>query len=444
MKNYTSILGFEPNDDQKKALAQLSQFVESDNDVFILKGSAGTGKTSIVKAITTYLTTNDINFKIGAPTGRAAMIIGNKTVQKSRTIHSHLYIPEKLKDGRGVKLIRKINGEKSHTIYLIDEASMVSNTHNKSENFFVKKPLLTDLIDFVKQGNPENKIVFIGDRFQLPPVKEDFSPALSSKYLREHMSLKSEGYELTKVMRQSENSSVLDIATQLRTHMQSGVMNANVSLPREARSSRALNKYLKHFSFENLDNVVAICPSNRDVDIWNAWIREKLGLADNLLSKNDFVVSQNTWMNNTGCWIFRGEFGRVKALETKIEKFANLHFVDAIIEFPASDGKMKEIKTKVLLESLYTRYGQLEPEQEKLLYAQTMKYNPRFRTSQKNADDKYLGAIRLRHAYATTCHKAQGGEWDNVLIHPWLVGKDLQWTYTAVTRARHQVFSYAA
>ena len=117
---------------------------------------------------------------------------------------------------------------------------------------------------------------------------------------------------------------------------------------------------------------------------------------------------------------------------------------NAKIEYATSNGGSKIISTKVLLDSLNTRYGILDEEKEKQLFAEVMKHNPQFRTSQNNADDKYLGAIRLKHGYATTCHKAQGGEWDNVLIHPWTIGKDLKWTYTAITRAKREVYSYAA
>ena len=145
MNNVFSFLDFEPNAQQKVALQQITDFIKSDNDVFILKGSAGTGKTSIVKAITTHLTNSDINQRIAAPTGRAAMIIGSKTGQSSKTMHSQIYTPEKIKNGGGVRLIRKINQEKAITIFLVDEASMVSNILTKSENFFVSKPLLEDI-----------------------------------------------------------------------------------------------------------------------------------------------------------------------------------------------------------------------------------------------------------------------------------------------------------
>lgn len=444
MTNFSSLLGFTPNTDQITALKSLTDFVNSKNDVFILKGSAGTGKTSITKAITAHLALQNINFKIGAPTGRATMIIGAKTGQQARTMHSHIYTPERLKHGGGIRLNRKQNQEQAFTVFIVDEASMVSNVLTNNENFFVKKPLLEDYIDFVKQGNQSNKIIFIGDRFQLPPVKSDFSPALNASYLEKRFNLKSDEFELTKVMRQSENSDILSIATTIRDKMKLGYSNSKVLLDEENSSWWAMQRYLGLFDANSLNKIAIICSTNRDVNYWNRMVRKNLGLAKSKLTKQDFVVTQSTWMDDNGEWVSRGEFGKVKKIDNSTRKYAELHFKDAVIEFPTSNGAFKEIKTKVLMDSLNTQDGMLEPEKEKHLYAQVMKHNSKFRESQNNADDKYLGALRLRHGYATTCHKAQGGEWQNVLVHPYKVGKDLQWTYTAITRAKNNVFSYVA
>ncbi|WMX16526.1 AAA family ATPase [Aureispira sp. CCB-E] len=441
--DFSKTLGFTPNTNQENALNRIVSFINSENDVFILKGSAGTGKTSIVKAITSYLTEKDINFQIGAPTGRAAMIIGEKTQQVSKTLHSQIYIPEKVENG-GVRFDRKENKEKDLTIFLVDEASMVSDQISKSNNFFVTKPLLEEYIDFVKQGNPSNKIIFIGDRYQLPPVKQDFSPALKAKYLYDKYSLSCVEYELTKVMRQGAGSSILKTATSLRDLMSKGIMRGNVSIQREKYPSKALKKYLSVFDNNSIDKVIAICSSNKDVDYWNRWIRRELGIADRKLSVGDFVATQTSWLNKEGQFVCKGEYGRILNVDPSSEKYALLDFVNADIEFIGSSGSRKIVSTKILLDSLDTKYGILEEQQEKYLYAEAMKHNADFRTSQNPSDDKYIGALRLKHAYATTCHKAQGGEWENVLIHPWRLESNLQWAYTAITRAKENVYSYCA
>lgn len=444
MTDILTFLDFQPNAQQKTALERISSFVKSDNDVFILKGSAGTGKTSIVKAITSYLNEEGLNLRVAAPTGRAAMIIGNKTGQRSKTMHSQIYTPEKIKNGGGVRLIRKTNQEKAFTVFIVDEASMVSNVLSKSENFFVSKPLLEDYLDFVKQGNGQNKIIFIGDKFQLPPVNESFSPALSPNFLKKQFGLSGEECELSQVMRQDEDSDILQIATGIRDLLERGISNAQINLDREQYPTYALNRYLTEFDIDNINKVTAICYSNRDVNYWNKWIRQKLGLSSSILTNDDIVVTQNTWLNNSGDWVYKGEYGKVVEIDSSVEKYANLSFVDAKISYATSGSESKVISTKILLDSLNARYGILDEEKEKYLFAEVMKHNPQFRASQNNADDKYLGAIRLKHGYATTCHKAQGGEWDNVLIHPWSIGRDLKWTYTAVTRAKKEVYSYAA
>lgn len=444
MKNEFRFLDFTPNPQQKVALEKITSFIKSNKDVFILKGSAGTGKTSIVNAITSNLDEQNINLRLAAPTARAASVISEKTGQKAKTMHSQIYTPEQIENGEGIRLNRKNNKEKCFTVFFVDEASMISDILSMSGSFFVSKPLLEDYISYVKQGNSNNKIIFIGDVFQLPPIGQDFSPSLNSNYLKKHFGLNSEEYELTQVMRQEEGSNILDTATHIRDMIKRGEINSQISIDREASPFYAMKRYLNEFDFNNHKKVIAICASNNDVNYWNMYIRQKLGLSSSPLKCKDFVVTQNTWLNNSNDWIYKGEYGKIIEIDNSIENFADLGFVNAKIEFPDSSGGNKVITTKVLLDSLKTRYGILKKEQEKHLYAEVMKRNPKFRATLNNADDKYLGAIRLKHAYATTCHKAQGGEWDNVLIHPWKIGKDLPWTYTALTRAKKDVYSYAA
>jgi len=289
-----------------------------------------------------------------------------------------------------------------------------------------------------------NKVVFIGDSFQLPPVQDDFSPALSQKYLNQTFNLTFGGYELTQVMRQNNGSSILTLATQLRSLMMEGVTKSKVNIQREKNAKAALKKYMSLFDPSVINNVTAICSTNKDVDFWNRMIRQKLNLSSSILAKNDLVVTQTSTFNKAGNWVYNGEYGKILGLDNTIETYADLSFVDADIEIQQHDGSSKIITSKVLVESLATTYGRLTPEKEIHLIAQVMKNNKLYRQTQNIADDKYLSALRLRHAYATTCHKAQGGEWENVLIHPWSIGNNLQWTYTAITRAKKEIFSYAA
>jgi exodeoxyribonuclease V len=443
MRDLNKILGFDLNNDQESVINNVCSFVapENNEDVFILKGSAGTGKTSIVKALTHHMYSNNILVRILAPTARAAKVIYDKTNISTQTIHSAIYFPETLENG-AVRMIRKENKLKEYTVFIVDESSMVSNQLHFNPDFQTSRPLLDELIDYVKEGNKKNKIIFVGDRFQLPPVNELFSPALSSEYLNSTFGLKCREEELFNVMRQEEDSSVLLLATNVRDNMLNnyeGYLDLDIS--RCDYSSLALNWYLDCFDIDKLDAVTMICGANKNVDTWNRIIRENLGMSDYYLNVGDSIVTQENWMNKNGDIQFKGSFGTIVSISNQIRKYADLKFVDAEVRF-ISNEKEKIIDTKILLDAVHTNYGKLQRSEEEKLFAEVMKHNPDFRETRNRFDDEYLGALRVRHAYAITCHKAQGGEWDNVLIHPWKIGTDLPWTYTAITRARNEVATY--
>ena len=245
-------------------------------------------------------------------------------------------------------------------------------------------------------------------------------------------------------MRQEEGSNILDIAVLIKNFIKQGYTNMNVPVRKEQYPTHAMKRYMSFFDSDKTDKTIAICSTNRDVDYWNNWVRRELGIASAYISEGDFIINQTTWINKSGNWVQKGEFGKIILISTEFETFADLTFTDAIIEFQTFSDTKKQVKAKILLNSLNTNHGILDEEREKKLYADVMKYNAKFRQSKDIADDKFLGAMRLKHGYAVTCHKAQGGEWDNVLIHPWKMGNNLQWAYTAVTRARKNVFSYVA
>ena len=442
-EDYKEIVGFKLNNQQLEAVDLLSEFVKKNNanDVFILRGSAGTGKTSLIKIITKQiLNSKDTCLKICTPTHRASSIISKKTNYVVKTIHGEIYIPNKLDCG-GVEMIKKDNAINKYSVFIIDESSMISNRLNKSENFVVDKPLLEELIDYVKQGNPKNKLIFIGDRFQLPPINESFSPALNKEFLEKKFTLKTIEFELTDVMRQASESKVLSLATDVRNQMIDNKYQCYVNIDKYY-SGVALNEYIKKYNPDKIDSVIMICGANKNVDTWNNIIRKKLGFNDKYLNVGEYIVVQDNWLDKMGNTVLKGEFGKVTSIGKKT-KYANLNFVDVELDFSTHDRERK-FSTKILLESIHTRYGRLDVKLENNLYASVKKHNAKYRISERKSDDVYLGSMRVRHGYAITCHKSQGGEWDNVFIHPWRIGNDLPWTYTALTRARNYVFSYAA
>lgn len=449
MTNKTSLtkyLSIEPTQEQINAL-DLSQRLIDDSDscnddFLIIRGSAGTGKSTIINAITRYLSDEEKKFNLAAPTGKAAKVIQRKSGYAAKTIHSLIYKPESLKNGNGVRMIRKINELKEQCTFIIDESSMISDSIQLNDEFVTTKPLLTDMLDFIKQGNKNNQVIFIGDNYQLPPVKCNTSPALSQAYLKSK-GFKGSMIELTEVKRQDKDSYILRNATQLRECIEKGIYYPGLECNMLSKSWHAVDKYMDLYEAENFGKIAFIAFSNKDVNYFNNKVRERLQYVPNTLSVGDQVVLQKNWLGN-GYLFMNGETGIVREVDSHIENYAGVYFVNAQLEFKDLIGESIKITTKVMLDALLSEKGEIGNEQEKALIAEAMKHNAEYRASQLPHDDKHVGAMRLRYAYATTGHKAQGSEWENVILHPFNINKDLRWQYTAITRASKDLYSYAA
>jgi exodeoxyribonuclease-5 len=444
----TSLRGFltvEPTSEQIKALDLSQEFINQNqqDDFLIIRGSAGTGKSTLVKAITDYLTSKEQKFVLAAPTGKAAKVIQKKTGFTSRTIHSLIYTPEPLKHGCGVKMVRKPNQSKDKTIFIIDEASMISDVLASNENFVASKPLLTDLLDFIKQGNNENQVIFIGDIYQLPPVGSKESPALSPNYLISKRGLKGTMVELTEVKRQDKDSYILKNATLLRQCMERGIPFTGITCKMLSKSTTALYKYMELYEPELFNKVTVLAWTNKDVNWFNNAIRDRLGFNPKPLVSGDQIQLHQNWIGN-GRMIMKGDIGIIRDIDDRVENYAGLGFANAKLEFADGIGEKFYVFTRVLLDAVTSADGEIGQEKESALFAEVMKHNEAFRASRMPSDDKYIGAMRLRYGYATTCHKAQGGEWDNVILHPYIPKNDYRWQYTAITRAAKELYSFAA
>ncbi len=444
-KTLRGFLTIEPTSEQIKALDLTQDFFKENqqDDFLIIRGSAGTGKSTLVKAITDYLTSNETKFVLAAPTGKAAKVIQKKTGFGAKTIHSLIYTPEPLKLGCGVKMVRKPNQSQDHTVFIIDEASMISDVLMSNENFIASKPLLSDLIDYIKQGNKSNQVIFIGDIYQLPPVGSQDSPALSPNYLQNKKGLKGSMVELTEVKRQDKDSYILKNATMLRQCIEKGIAFPGIDCKMLSKSTTALYKYMELYESEILSKVTVLAWTNRDVNWFNNSIRDRLGFNPKPLAVGHQITLHANWFGN-GRMIMKGDSGIIRGLDDRIETYAGLYFVNAIIEFSDSLGERFKVTTKVMLNILVSPDGEIGFEKENALFAEVMKHNEVFRESRMPSDDKYIGAMRLRYGYAITCHKAQGGEWDNVILHPFVPKNDYRWQYTAITRAAKELYSFAA
>ena len=433
----TSILNFlhfnNPTNDQVKALHALSEFVRdsADKECFILKGAAGTGKTSIVSALVGYLNHKNINYKIAAPTGRAARIIGRKAGSISSTIHSMIFIPETNKKTGQVTFKLKRHIDENPTVYIIDEASMIASKSAKDEKYVTSQGLLTSLIEFVLSANNDNKIIFLGDNYQLPPVNELRSNALDLQFIENTFSIKAEIHELKEVKRHEDGSYILENAIGIRTAIDGGLDKFTIQGESCKNIYNATERYTQKFKSEGPNQSVAIGISHKANAFFNDLVRTKLyGQNKNLLEPGDLLLVTRNWARNESI-LYNGD--HVELIEVdwnSIEEIEGLHFIAIKIRPVFSDEIIEDI---LMLESVTNLGGEVDFKQENKMIQSRYIKNIRFRESQNPSDDKYVGSIRLMYGHSITCHKAQGGEWNDVYINTFGV-TDLRWKYTAVTR----------
>lgn len=434
-----------PTVQQKSALLGMSDFVKESNkeDFFILCGAAGTGKTSITTALIGYLNSKALNYKIAAPTGRAARILGRKSKTVNSTIHSLIYNTKPNPETGEVIFELKENTIKEITIYIIDEASMVSSTVNKEEGsmFTAKNSLLSDLIIFVKNGNPDNKIIFLGDKNQLPPVNETDSKALCLEYLKAKFQLNGTAHLLTEVKRQEDGSYILKNATAIREGIDANFQKVTLQGVEKQSISQASSAYVKEYLNNGFENTVSIGATHKMNKMFNNVVREKLfGNRINTLETNDLLLVTSTWRRND-FQLYSGDHVTVLEVNSnETELVAGLHFVPVKLLSKSIQGTDEIIEDYILLESILNPEG-LKLEQENRLRHERFTKNKVYRESGNAADDRYIGSIRATYGHSITCNKAQGGEWDKVFLNSFFI-PSLKYQYTAVTRAKSSLILY--
>lgn len=449
MKNAISILDhlqFDcPTAEQKAALLAVSDFVKETNeeDFFILCGAAGTGKTSITTAVIGYLNTKSVAYNIAAPTGRAARILGRKSKTVNSTIHSLIYNVKANPLTGEVVFELKNNDVKDFNIFIIDEASMIAaKVQNDSANLFKSKnSLLTDLIRFVKSGNTNNKLIFLGDHNQLPPVNEMESLALSQEYLVKNYNLKGCTKLLTEVKRQDDGSYVLKNAVSLREGIENNSRSVDLYGIKKQSLEDASRDYVLDYLANGQDSIISIGTTHNMNRMFNGKVRAKIyGHGAKIVEINDLLLVTQTWKRN-GFQLYSGDHVIVKEINfNTIEIVAGLSFMPVKLVSKNLEGKEEIIDDYLLLESVINPQG-LTLKQENLLRHERFKKNKVYRETLKPWDDKYVGAIRTTYGHSITCNKAQGGEWDNVLINSFFM-PSLKYQYTAITRAKNEVRFY--
>ncbi|MFN4300262.1 MAG: ATP-dependent RecD-like DNA helicase [Thermaurantimonas sp.] len=448
--NIFKALNNEPTLDQKVAAKKLIDFLSDSNaQIFILRGSAGTGKTSLITALVKSLPKR-IRFFLLAPTGRAAKVMSQYASLSASTIHRHIYYTSS-KSGKFIFRL-KIN-QNNDTLYFIDEASMLGLQTEDSET-----SLLEDLIEYVFTGQ-RNKLILIGDHAQLPPVKQSESPALNEELLKNYFFVNTISAQLNEVVRQKDRSKILLNATRLRDSMNS----ENLFLPpfyrgsdfRDLKDKAEIFEYLSDaFSAKNLDNSVILVRSNKRANMYNAQIRQRILFKESELDAGDrlMVVKNNYyWLEETSPAGFLANGDILEVLRVyKIEEKYGFRFAKVRARMPDIDDQ-PPFDAILLLNTLYSESASMGYEEYALLLKNISeeKYADSARKYYKKivTDNEYANAIQVKFSYAITVHKAQGGQWDTVFVEkPFLPSEQpveleyLRWLYTALTRGRRSVF----
>jgi exodeoxyribonuclease-5 len=447
---------FEPTESQDELLMMLSSFLfDKDSDgVFLLKGFAGTGKTTTVSTLVKNL------WKIGskpvllAPTGRAAKVISLYAKQKAFTIHKKIYHPKKTSNG-GVEFVRQVN-KHTNTIFFVDEASMVPDAPSNSK-LFDNGSLLDDLMDYVYSG-VNCKLILIGDTAQLPPVKLDLSPALDEDKLSLHYNKNVTLIELDEVMRQHKNSGILSNATQLRVFIRN---NSSLDFKFDLKFADIIRLEDSYdiqdaiesaYSQHGVEETAIVVRSNKRANQYNQQIRTKIRDQENEISVGDHVMAVKNnyfWLKDSSEISFIANGDTFEVLEIfNTKELYGFRFAEVnirLIDYPSHPP----VETVLLLDTLMSESPSLSYEDSNRLYNEVLldfaDIKSKYKKLLEVKNNKYFNALQVKYSYAMTCHKSQGGQWETVFVEqPYLPDGQsveyLRWLYTALTRAKEKLY----
>jgi ATP-dependent exoDNAse (exonuclease V) alpha subunit len=461
IKNFYSILSqnfpFNPTIKQDVFFQKIAVFITNANNdsIFVLKGYAGTGKTTVISTIVNNLIEVNKKYVLLAPTGRAAKVIANYSNKPAFTIHKKIYFPKK-SSGGGVAFAMQQNKHKN-TIFIVDEASMISDVAAESK-MYENGSLLDDLISYIYSG--ENcKMILLGDTAQLPPVNLDISPALNTDTLELNYNKKVDWIELDEVMRQELNSGILYNATELRELLKDSFITEFkfklrgfkdiVRLTDGYDIQDAINQAYSNYSIEDTAFIVR---SNKRANQYNEQIRTKILDKESDLSTGDFlmVVKNNYfWLKekDEAGFIANGDIIEVLEIYSFKElygfKFAKVKI--RMVDYP----NQIPFETVLILDTIKSESPSLTYEQSNQLYEEVMKdyehLTTKYAKFQKVKENEYFNGLQVKFSYAITCHKSQGGQWNTVFIEqPYLpegIDRDyIRWLYTAITRAKDRLY----
>ena len=467
---------------QENVLKKLLDFINNSADrVFILKGYAGTGKTTLMRYLIQELEKIKKDYRLLASTGRAAKVLANLSNRNgsTSTIHSLIYSfnglskeydekeePVVDKDGQLFLVFEPSKLDENavpETIYIIDEASMVSDvmTPNVTQAKFGEGRLLKELLDYDQR--PSSKFIFVGDPCQLPPIEEYYSPALIKDYFRQTFSLSVQDAQLTEIMRQKGTSGIIDASKQIRGLYNQAPDSINVygsqklwgflpfrqykDIQLHSNLESMTDDYVRKVKADGLNSAVCICRSNSACSKLSASIREKLGFSYGRIQVGDLLM---VIQNNMPTGLMNGDMVTVEELGPAAQSRAGLTFREVMVKELFTQNSVKSF---IIEEIVNQSRLNLDSAQQQALFIDfilrmrekgiTQKTPRHFNHAMFN--DPYLNALRCVYGYAITCHKSQGGEWDDVYVH---VPRNItlnptketyQWIYTSMTRAKNRL-----
>lgn len=453
--NLCSNLGNVPTEDQSEALKKIAKYIcEDRNDtIFLLTGYAGTGKTSVISSVVRTLDMLRMKSVLLAPTGRAAKVLASYAGKQAFTIHKRIYRQKSSKDGMGSFVLDK--NFSRDTYYIVDESSMISNSASESSLFGSGK-LLDDLIEYVYSGT-DCKLILVGDNAQLPPVGSMLSPALDRAALGGYgFGLVSS--ELRQVVRQSESSGVLMNATRVRLQ----VSENNLVRPTldcisysdviRISGGELIEELSDSYGACGLEGTIIVVNSNKQANKYNQGIRNRIFFREEEISTGDIImVVKNNYSlveedEEGPGFIANGDIAEVKRIR-KYEERYGFRFAEMTLWFPDYNF---EVESKVIMDVLHLDSPSLPSDKNSELFHGILEDYQHIKSRRKQYEavrnDKFFNALQIKFAYAVTCHKAQGGQWERVFIDQGMFNRIeitidyLRWFYTALTRSTDRVY----
>lgn len=420
----------------------------------LLRGYAGTGKTSLVSALIRTLPQLRVSSLLLAPTGRAAKVLSGYSGRQAFTIHKKIYMTATDATGQ-MRTVRAVN-KHSYTLFIVDEASMIGVEPTASRH-----SLLEDLVEYVYSGN-HCRLMLIGDTAQLPPVGQSESPALDDRYLKTSFGLNVHSQELTEVVRQQSLSGILANATVLRSQIADMRIADEAQLPLFSVADDVVNLngedlmevLNREYSGDGLEDVVVVTRSNKRANLFNQGIRSSVLFREGEVNAGDYlmVVKNNYyWLDDDSTIGFIANGDIVEVLSVRhVQELYGFRFADATLRFVDYPEEQPR-DCKLMLSTLYSESPSLTAEEQERLYTTVMEdyadlphKADRLRELRQNP---YYNALQVKFSYALTCHKTQGGQWRTVIIDQGFLPPDqrldrdyLRWLYTAFTRASGRVY----